>query len=173
MIAIKLITSGQDTGWCKINSRFGAVCLFENASGEIDTYRVSKTDWDASAPAGTLETTVVSNIKAVSNSFMDKVTLNGSQETDYVDWMDSYHCKKETEGANTVHVCMAFMPKDDVNSITQGYPRWDPIASQNNEVSYVRLTGAATAIQVANDWEITGATALVSSFIAAIYLLCL
>ena len=100
MISHQIETSNEGDGVCMISNLYGAICLLQNAADDdMDTYRIAKTDWEtimAGSPADNEALSVA--VRASSGALMDKTTLNGSGEPDYVDWMDSYFCTQKSTG---------------------------------------------------------------------------
>lgn len=101
MLSLEFDTSGTDTGLCVVSSVYGAVCLLENGTNDgIDTYRASKTDWDALDPENITEAALATAAKAVTNALQDKTSSSK------LNWMDYFDCQK----VGTTWTCSAFQP---------------------------------------------------------------
>lgn len=165
MIGHQISTAGQDTGYCFTHSVYGAVCLLQNASAGIDTYRLSATEWTA-ALSGT-EANVVTQIKGTSGALQDKTATDGNGDLSKIDWMDYYHCRAATTA--NVYDCAAFNPENSTDGVSQGYPRFGTNESAAGYIGYVKLAGATSGTaSVRTDWSVQYAGASQLVMVAAV-----
>ena len=130
-----LETNGANTGVCKISNKYGTVCLLRDAGDTaIHTYRFSRYEWGTMVSGSPTEATVASNIIASPNA---RMTLGAGN----VDWMDIYHCEKNSADNYT---CAAFQPDWRKGKRDEGYPRFGPNEAKSGEFSFMLLTGAST-----------------------------
>jgi len=138
-ISHEITTNGADTGVCMTSNRFGTVCLLRNA-GDTDmvTYRLTRSEWAAIVGVGNTETDISTTITTTYAS-RAYTTANGD-----IDWMDSYHCEKQ---ATDSYICTAFQPQWWSGKRQERFPRFGPHEANDGELSFVLLTGSATAAQ--------------------------
>ena len=138
MISHQMTTAGADTGACFVHSIYGAVCLLDDGSDGIDTYRVAESDWTSAISGSPTDTALVTTIKGLPSALQDKTAVDGNSDPSKVAWMDYYYCT----GSNQSYECAAFLPENNTDGVGQGYPRFGGNESDAGFLTYTRLTGS-------------------------------